>query len=86
MSVNAAKGAPGLALVTVVVVVVVIVLADPLPAIVSALPFSGPPDVPDLPGWLGWLWRGVVISTVVLALIGKLEQRGKRDRPRGEGA
>ena len=58
--------------------VVAVAFTVPLPAIVSAIPF---PDLPDVPAWAKWAWRGVVIGAIVLAVIGEVEKERSSGDP-----
>ena len=57
--------------------VFVVVVFDPLRALASALPLPDLGGLPNLPDWLKWIWRGLMISLIALAVIGTIE-RGKR--------
>jgi hypothetical protein len=59
--------------------VAIVVVFDPLGAIARAIPWPDLPDgaLPDLPGWTKWVWRGVVLASIALALVGALEKTSK---------
>ncbi len=60
--------------------IVIVLLFDPLGAIASAIPWPGVPDLPDPPGWVRWAWRALMVSAVVLAVLGAVEQDRKSKR------
>ena len=57
------------------IIVAAVVFADPIPALISAIPFPDLdlpafPDMPDVPGWVKRVKNGVIIGLIVLAVIG----------------
>jgi hypothetical protein len=59
--------------------VVGVALTLPLPWIVSAIPF---PDLPDVPSWVKWGWRALMLGAIALAVIGDVE-KGRSPQPPG---
>lgn len=66
--------------------VAIVVVADPLGAMVSALPWPDLPDLglPDLPDWATWFRRGIVVAVMALAVIGAVGKARERERSAGE--
>jgi hypothetical protein len=50
----------------------IVVASDPLAELVGAVPWPdlAAGDLPDLPGWAKWIWRGIVLALIALAVEG----------------